>query len=334
MKNRKRMGIAFMLTFLMVFSIFSALPTASAVSPVTWRDYEYPIMPQPGTALRYKMMTVDLLDSQLPALKYYASMGVFSNEFLVSYMKIKEFMYRSCDPELWWFQDEMYIYTNMYGNYPGDTNKPIPQSAVSQASKIFQDEYVVIVELNNQIRKLTDDYDAAVGMNQLIINAMLSAYKQIRNNLVISDMLMAYNILDMANSAVDAIENADGKVDLSAVGGPGDFSLENQQQILKWSNQANDDFDGGVTGLGLDPSFVKSKIAANQQYSIIISTSLDPTAYKFAMKSFENTLNKAGHALAVSGGMEFCMDSFMLMIPAAVGLILCAGAVIEKRKRK
>jgi hypothetical protein len=333
MKNTKRMGIAIMLTLIMVFSIFAALPTASAGPSHTWRDYEYPIAPQAGTALKYKMMTVDLLDNQLPALKYYASLGVFSNDFLVSYMKIKEFMYRSCDPELWWFQDEMYIYTNMYGNYPGDTSKPNPQSAVSQGAKIFQDEYVVIVELNNQIRKLTDDFDAAVGMNALIINAMMSAYKQIRNNLIISDMVMAYNFMDMANSAVDAIENADGKVDLSAVGGPTDFTLEKQSQIIKWAGQASDDFDDGVTGLGLDPSFVKGKIAANQQYTISISTSLDPTAYKNAMKSFEKTLMKAGHALSESGSMEFCMNSFIVMIPAAMGLILCAGAVIEKRKR-
>jgi hypothetical protein len=333
MRKIRRAGIAIMLTAIMVLSIFAVLPAATAAPGYTWRDYEYPMQPQFGTALRFKMYTVDILEYQLPSLKYYAQMGVFDNAFLVSYMKIREFMYRSCDPDLWWFQNEMFIYSYMYGNYPGDNSKPIPQSAVSQGKKIFQDEYVVMVELNTMIRKLTEDWEASTGLNHLIYYSMLLAMKQIRNQLLLSDMVVAYNILDISNAAVDAIENSNGKVDLTAVGGPSDFSLQNQQQILKWTASANDEFDSGSEVLELDPSFVRSKLDANQQYWIIISTELDSTAYTTAMKSYESTLNEAGHALAMSGGMEFCMDTFVFILPAAVGIILCIGGVVVRRKR-
>jgi hypothetical protein len=334
MRNKRRFGIAVLLASLMMMSTIAFLPTASAATPYQWRDYEYPIQPYFGTGLWYKMYTVDYLDYQLPTLKYYANQGVFHPDFLVSYMKIMEFMYRSCDPDLWWFQDEMYIYTQLYGNYPGDSNKPIPQAAVSQAKKVFQDEYVVIVELNSQIRKLDSDYQTSTGMNQLMIYSMMLAYKSIRNNMIVADMVMAYHILDMSNSMVDAIENSNGVVDLSPVGGPSDFTLENQQQILKWTDQANNEFDAGVTGLGLTPSDVRYKIDTNQQYLIapMLSTELDPSAYTSAMKAFEKTLNGAGHALAVSGGLDFCMNSFVLVLPAVVGIVLCVG-VYRKRRR-
>lgn len=331
MRNKRRFGIAIMLASLMMLSTFAFLPTASA-APYQWRDNEYPIQPNFGTALWYKMYTVDYLEFQLPTLKYYANQGVFHSDFLVSYMKIMEFLYRSCDPDLWWFQDEMYIYTQLYGNYPGDSNKPIPQAAVSQAKKVFQDEYVVIVELNSQIRKLESDYQTSTGMNQLMIYSMLLAYKNIRNSLVVSDMVMAYHILDMSNAMVDAIENSNGVMDLSPIGGPSDFTLENQQQILKWTDQANNEFDSGVTGLGQSPSDVRWKIESNQQYLIVLSTELDPSAYTSALKSFEKTLNSAGHALAVSGGMDFCMNSFVLVLPAVVGIVVCVGFYRKRRQ--
>ena len=334
MRYRKRFGIAIMLISIMLLSIFAVLPTAQA-APYSWRDYEYSVQPQFGTALKYKMYTVDLLENQLPMIRYYANQGLFSNDFVVSYMKIKEFMYRSCDPDRWWFQDEMYIQPQLYGNYPGDSNKPIPQSAVSQAKKVFQEEYVVIVELNSQIRKLMDDYNSATGMDQLIIYSMLLGFKQIRNSIIVSDMVMAYNILDMANTCKDAIENANGKIDLSGIGGPSDFTLENQQQIIKWTNQANDDFDDACTGLGLSTSTVKTKIENNMEYQItpMLSTDLDPTAYTTAMKKLESTLNRAGHALSMSGGVDFCMESFVLVVPAAIGIVLCFGAIVQKRRK-
>jgi hypothetical protein len=332
MRERKRFGIAIMLASIMMLSIFAMLPTASA-TPYTWRDNEYPMAPQYGTALWYKMYTVDNLDSKLPTMRFYADQGVFSSDFIVSYVKIMEFMYRSCDPDLWWFQDEMNIYPQLYGNYPGDSQKPVPQSAVSQAKKVFQDEYVVVVELNSQIRKLTDDYASSTGMSQLMIYSMLLAYKNIRNNLIASDMIMAYHILAMANEAVDLIENSNGKVDLGLVGGPSDFTLQNQQQILKWTEQANAEFDAGVSGLGLSPSYVRALIDANLGGFIagMISTDLDPSAYTSAMKSFEKTLSGAGHALAMSGGLDFCLESFVLVIPAVVGIVLCVGAYRKKR---
>ena len=334
MRKIRRAGIALMLTAIMVLSIFAFLPAATAAPGYTWRDNEYPIAPQFGTALRFKMYTVDILEAQLPTLKYYASMGVFSSDFLVSYMKIKEFMYKSCDPDLWWFQDEMLIYTNMYGNYPGDSSKTNPQAAISQGKKIFQDEFVVIVELNNQISKLAADWEDATGIDKLVLNSMLMAMKQIRNQLVLSDMVMGYNMLDIANQAVDAIENSDGKVDLGAVGGPSDFSLEKQQQILKWTDSANDDFDAGIETLGLDTSFVRSKLDANLQNQIIISMDLDPTAYTMAMKAFEKTLEKSGHVLSESGAMQFCMNAIVFVVPAAVGIVLCFGGLAVKRKKK
>jgi hypothetical protein len=333
MRKLRRAGIAFMLTSIMVLSIFAVLPAATASPGYTWRDNEYPLQPQFGTALRFKMLTVDILEGQLPTLKYYASLGVFSNDFIVSYMKIKEFMYKSTDPDLWWFQNEMILYTYMYGNYPGDSGKSNPQAAVSQGKKIFQDEFIVIVELNNQINKLTADWEVATGIDKLIMNSMIMAMKQIRNQLVISDMVMSYNILDISNSAVDAIENGNGKVDLSAVGGPSDFSLEKQQQILKWTGDANDEFDAGAQELGLSPSFVRAKLDANQQNLIIVSTTLDPTAYSGAMKAFESTLAKSGHVLSESGAMTFCMNSFVFIMPAAVGIVLCIGGLAVRRKR-
>lgn len=331
MKNKRRFGIAIMLASLMMLSVFAFLPTAQAATPYQWRDYEYPIQPQYPSALWYKMYMVDYLDFQLPTMKLHANEGVFSSDFVVSYLKIMEFMYRSCDPDNWWFQDEMYIYTQLYGNYPGDSTKPIPQAAVSQAKKVFQDEYVVIVELNSQIRKLTDDYETSTGMNQLMIYSMMLTYKNIRNQMVLADMVMAYHILDMSNSMVDAIENSNGIMDLTPIG-PSDFSLENQQQILKWTDKANNEFDSGVTGLGLSPTDVRNKIDANQQYLIYIPTDLDPTAYTSAMKAFEKTLNDAGHALAMSGGLDFCMDSIVLIVPAMVGIVLCVGAYRRRRQ--
>lgn len=333
MIKRKRIGIALMLTSIMVLSIFAMVPSASAVSPYNWRDYQYPIQPQFGSALQYKMFTVDLLNYQKPILEYYTSLGVFDSNFMISYQKIIEFMYRSCDPSLWWFQDEMYIYSNMYGNYPGDSSKPNPQSAISNGKKIFQDEFSVIVELNQQIRELSSDYETATGMPKLIINSMMVVYKQIRNALVKSDMVMAFNVLDMANSCVYAIENSNGKVDLSAVGGPSDYTLENQNQILKWSGQANGDFDNALTGLGLDVSSTRSKLDANQQNLINPSTELDPSAYTNAMKGFEKVVDKSGHALSMSGGMDFCMSSFALAVPAAVGLVLCFGVIVRRKKK-
>jgi hypothetical protein len=332
MKGKKRAGIALMLVSLMMLSTFAFLPSASAAPGYEWRDYDYPFQPYWGTALRYKMYQVDILNYQLPGLRYYVEQGVFDNDFLVSYLKITEFLYRSCDPDIWWFQDEMWVYKQLYGNYPGDANKPIPQSAVSQGKKVFQNEYIVVVELNNQIRKLTEDYQQATGFPQLIIYTMLSIYKQIRSQLVVSDMVMAYHILDLANSAVDAIQNSNGKVNLAAVGGPSDFELENQQQIMKWTTRANDDFDRGIIGLNQDPSYVRSKLDLNQQSLVTPSASLDSSAYTTAMKMFEKTLSGAGHALSMSGAMDFCMDSIVLMVPAAVGIVLCFGVIVRKRR--
>lgn len=334
MRKIRRAGIAIMLTTIMVLSIFAVLPAATAAPGYTWNDYEYPMQPQFGTALRYKMYTIQTLDNQLPTLKYYAEMGVFDTEFLISFMKVREFMYRSCDPDLWWFQNEMIVYSYMYGNYPGDNSKPIPQSAVSQGKKIFQDEYIVMVELNNLIRTLTEDWEASTGLNNLLYYIMLLQMKQVRSNMLLSDMVMAYQILDIANSAVDVIENGNGNVDLSAVGGPSDFTLQNQQQILKWTDSANNEFDAGSEVLELDSSFVRSKLDANQQSAIVIVSTLDPTAYTTAMKCYESTLNKAGHALSMSGAMDFCMDTFVFILPAAVGIVLCFGGLAIRRRKQ
>jgi hypothetical protein len=336
MKNKTRVGIAVLLTSIMVLSIFAILPSAAATSSYTWRDYEYPIQPKKGTALQYKMSTVDFLYQGQPSIEYYISLGIFNNDFLVSYKKITEFLYRSCNPDIWWYQDEMLIYPQMYGNYPGDSLKSNPQSAVSQGKKVFQDEYVVIVEMNNEIRELEDAYATATGLEKLIINSMLMGYKMIRNDIVISDMVMAYHILDFANSASDAIINSNGKVDLSGVGGPTNFELQHQQQILKWTKQANDDFDDGVSGLALSPSVVRGKIDTNKESHIsgMLSSNLDASAYTTGMKYFEKTISKSGHALAVSGGLEFCLSSFAMALPAAVGIILCFGIVVQRRRRK
>jgi hypothetical protein len=259
-----------------------------------------------------------------------ADQGIFHEDFLVSYMKIGEFLYRSCDPDLWLFHKQMYVQSQLYGNYPGDSSKPVPQAAVSQAKKIFQDEFVVLGELNNEIRKLEADYDSSTGMNQMIINSYLFSYKSIRSNLVYSDMKIAFNLLSNANDAVDEIENSNGKVDLSAFGGPSDFTIENQKQFIKWTGQANDDFDSGVSGLGLTPSDTRTKLKMSTY--IMISTDLDDSAYTSAMKSFEKVVNKAGHALAMSGIKNVCASTIALAVPAVIGIVLCAGVAIRKRR--
>jgi hypothetical protein len=256
---------------------------------------------------------------------------MFHPDFLTSFVKIGEFLYRSCDPDLWLFHEQMYIHTNLYGNYPGDSSKPVPQASASQAKKIFQDEYIVVGELNNEIRKLTEDYNQATGMEQFIIGNYLFSYKTIRNNLILSDMKIAFYLIDNANDAVDEIINNNGVVDLSLYGGPSDFTIQKQQQFLQWTEQANDDFDKGITSLGLTPSTIRTKLEMAQP--IIISMNLADSAYTTALKLFEKSVSRAGHAIAMSGAKDLCASSIALAIPAVLGIILCSGVYIQKRKR-